>query len=55
VTEEYTDEEKESIRAQLREANRLAREEVIKRGVKVHPRVAAIKAARAAGQGGKVP
>jgi hypothetical protein len=41
---EYTEEEKELIRTQLREGNRRALEVAIKRGVKVHPRVAAIKA-----------
>lgn len=45
MTEEYTDEEKDLIREQLREGNRLAREVAIKRGIKVHPRIAAIKAA----------
>jgi hypothetical protein len=41
---EYTESEKGLIRAQLREGNRLAREVVIQRGVKAHPRIAAIKA-----------
>jgi hypothetical protein len=44
MSEEYTDEEKALIRAQLREGNRLARETALKRGVTVHPRVAEIKA-----------
>jgi hypothetical protein len=41
---QYSEGEKELIRAQLREGNRLAREEVLKRGVTVHPRIAEIKA-----------
>ena len=41
----YDEEEKEMIRTQLREANRLALEAAMRHGVKVNPRVAAIKAA----------
>lgn len=46
MSAEYTEAEKDLIRAQLREGNRIAREEAIRRGVKVHPRVAAIKASK---------
>lgn len=44
MTERYTDEEIELIRRQLRRGNELAREEVKRRGVKVHPRIAAKRA-----------
>lgn len=36
-----------SIRAQLKEGNRIAREEVQRRGVKLHPRIAASRLKRA--------
>lgn len=39
--EVYTPEEIEALRAQLREANRLAKEAAIKRGIALHPRIAA--------------
>ena len=43
MDEKYTETEKELIRAQLREGIGLAHEAALKRGIKVHPRVAAIK------------
>lgn len=46
MQEEYTEEEKALIREQLREANRLAREVVKRRGIKLHPRIASIRAER---------
>ena len=39
-----TAEENDIARAQLREGNRMAREVVMSRGVKVHPRLAALRA-----------
>lgn len=41
--------EAERLRQQLREAHALARAAVIKRGVKLHPRIAALRALAASG------
>lgn len=43
--DEYTAEEIELIREQLRNGNEAAREAVKKRGVKLHPKIAAMRAA----------
>lgn len=40
MREEYTDQEKQMLRAKLREGSRLAREVAVKRGGKLHPRIA---------------